>query len=35
MISYKTDCYLYTALLVKSPAFLEEKFSVVGKERRV
>ena len=26
MISYKTDYYLYTALVVKSPSFLEEKF---------
>ena len=28
MILYKTDYYLYTVLLVKSPAFLEEKFSI-------
>ena len=26
MILYKTDCYLYTTLVVKSLAFLEEKF---------
>jgi hypothetical protein len=27
MILYETDYSLYTVLLVKSPAFLEEKFS--------
>jgi len=26
VILYKTDCYLYTTLVVKSLAFLEEKF---------
>ena len=26
MILHKTGCYLYTALLVKSPSFFEEKF---------
>ena len=29
----KTNYYLYTALLVKSPSFLEEKFSVVRKRK--
>ena len=29
MILYKTDYYLYTALVVKSPSFLEEKFIVL------
>jgi len=33
MILYKTNCYLYTVLLVKSPSFLEEKFSVVRKRK--
>jgi len=26
MILYEINCYLYTVLVVKSPAFLEEKF---------
>ena len=30
MILYKTNCYLYTALIIKNPAFLEEKFSDVS-----
>jgi len=30
IILHKTDYCLYTALIVKSPSFLEEKFPVVG-----
>lgn len=32
MILYKTDYYLYTVLVVKSPSFLEEKFSGIRKK---
>ena len=30
MILYKTDCYLYTTLLVKSPAFLKKILESMG-----